>query len=132
MSNEKVVEGQTKKSEERPMLAFTLALVGLIIQSLIFAFRIFMIPLFVIIHRRIGSVIGLPMHSLVWIFVAIILLGLELIGVIMMYSSDVSKVRIGSTIVLVTSLLAYPTLWGFFVGSILSLIGSILGLIWKS
>jgi hypothetical protein len=91
-----------------------------------------MVPLFITIHRRVGSFIGLPMHPLVWIFVTIVLLGLELIGVILIYSSDVSKVRIGSTIVLVTSLLAYPTLWGFFIGSILSLIGSILGLIWKS
>lgn len=132
MSEEKVTKSQAKVSEEKPMLAFMLALAGFIIQSLIFAFRVFMIPLLIAIHRRIGSFIGLPMHPLVWIFVTVVLLGLELIGVILMYSSDVNKVRIGSTIVLVTSLLAYPTLWGFFVGSIMSIIGSVLGLIWKS
>lgn len=132
MSDEKVTESQTKKVEEKPILAFALVLSGFVVQSLIFAFRILMIPLFITVHRRIGSLIGLPMHPLVWIFIASILLGLELVGVILVYSSDVSRVRIGSTIVLVTSLLAYPTLWGFFIGSILSLIGSILGLLWKS
>ena len=132
MSNEKTAESQAKKSEEKPILAFALVLAGFVVQALIFAFRVFMVPLFITIHRRVGSFIGLPMHPLVWIFVTVVLLGLELIGVILIYSSDVSKVRIGSTIVLVTSLLAYSTLWGFFIGSILSLIGSILGLIWKS
>ncbi|MBO3757926.1 MAG: hypothetical protein QXS21_03100 [Thermoproteota archaeon] len=132
MSNEKVVESQTKKAEEKPMLAFALVLAGFIVQSLIFAFRIFRSSIFIMVHRRIVSLIGLPMYPLIWVFVATIVLGLELVGVILIYSSDINKVRIGSTIVLVTSLLAYPTLWGFFVGSILSIIGSILGLLWKS
>lgn len=132
MSNEKIEEKQIGKSEEKPILAFSLVLAGFVTQVLIFFFRIVTLPLVEYIRRRIGSFFGLPMHPIVWIIIGVILLGLELVGVILIYSSDVSKVRVGSSLVLIASLLSYPTIWGFFIGSVLSITGSILGLTWKS
>ncbi len=41
-----------------------------------------------------------------------------------------SSFRTGSVLVLVASILAIPTAWGFFVGSLMMIIGSILGLTW--
>lgn len=57
---------------------------------------------------------------------------LVIVGAVMMNSGVQSKVKTGSIIVLVFSILSLPTVGGgFFIGFILGLIGSILGLTWK-
>lgn len=48
-----------------------------------------------------------------------------------MNTADLSRVRTGSTLVLVASIIAFPTMFGFILGSLLMLVGSILGLIWQ-
>ncbi|MDA4125466.1 MAG: hypothetical protein OK438_08515 [Thaumarchaeota archaeon] len=54
------------------------------------------------------------------------------IGSIMMNNSDKSRVKTGSILVLVFTIIgAIFTVGGFFLGFILALIGSILGLTWK-
>ncbi len=61
--------------------------------------------------------------------------GLEIVlgvlGVLWMNTRNLSKIRTGSTLVLVASIIAFPTMFGFMVGSLLMLIGSILGLTWQ-
>jgi len=55
-----------------------------------------------------------------------------LVGAIMIYSGERSKVRTGSILVLVFSILNLIFGGGgFFIGFILGLIGGILGLVWK-
>jgi len=66
-----------------------------------------------------------------WIPLLAVTLGVAVVGVFMMSHSEVSSFRTGSVLVLVASLLAFPTAWGFFAGSLLMLIGSILGLTWS-
>ncbi len=57
---------------------------------------------------------------------------LILVGATMIYSGEPSKVRIGSILVLIFSILSLLTVGGgFLIGFILGLIGGILGLTWK-
>src|SRR2546427_3589308 len=67
----------------------------------------------------------------VWIPLLAVTLGVAIVGVFMMSRPEVSSLRTGSVLVLVASLLAFPTAWGFFAGSLLMIIGSILGLAWS-
>lgn len=55
-----------------------------------------------------------------------------IVGAAMINSGDPSKVRTGSIIVLIFSILSLPLSGGgFIIGFILALVGSILGLVWK-
>ena len=56
---------------------------------------------------------------------------LALVGAILMNSSDAGRVRTGSILVLLASILSwFGTFGGFFIGFLLGLIGAILGLTW--
>ena len=74
---------------------------------------------------------GLGGFTWMWIPMLAVTLGVAVVGVFMMSRSEVSSFRTGSVLVLIASLLAFPTAWGFFAGSLLMLIGSILGLTWS-
>jgi len=63
--------------------------------------------------------------------VAIILGILTLIGAVMMNTTNKDKVRTGSILVLIFSIISLIGGGGFFIGFILCLVGSILGLTWK-
>lgn len=57
---------------------------------------------------------------------------IALIGAVMMNSTDKSRVRTGSIIVLIFSIISwFGSFGGFFLGFLLALIGSILGLTWN-
>ncbi len=57
---------------------------------------------------------------------------LALVGAIMMNSSDKGKVRTGAILVLIFSIISwFGAAGGFFIGFLLGLIGSILGLTWN-
>lgn len=60
------------------------------------------------------------------LFVAVLGLGLislGLIGVRMARSFQTATTRVGGLVLIISALLAYPTAWGFFAGSILMLLG---------
>ena len=128
--------------EEKPVAAFTLSLVGLILQGLGAAFFAYGS-----LYWRDGSTFGYPMMGpwmmfggpwfgvSFWspffaLFTAVVI-ALGVLGVIWMNGTNVSKVRTGSVLVLVASIIAFPTMFGFMIGSLLMLIGSILGLVWQ-
>lgn len=57
---------------------------------------------------------------------------ITLLGAVMMNSTDKSRVRTGSIIVLIFSIISwFGSFGGFFLGFLLALIGSILGLTWN-
>jgi len=60
--------------------------------------------------------------------VAIVALGFY--GALLMNSSSLARVRMGSTLVLIASIIAFPTMWGFLIGSLLMFVSSLLGLTW--
>lgn len=74
---------------------------------------------------------GLAGWILLWLASGVLVVVLGLIGILMMNSPSVSRVRAGSVIVLIVAIVAFPTLWGLFIGSLLMFLGSILGLLWE-
>lgn len=63
--------------------------------------------------------------------IVVVVMILGVLGVIWMNSINLSRVRAGSIMVLIASLIAFPTMFGFMIGSLLMLIGSTLGLTWQ-
>jgi len=58
---------------------------------------------------------------------------LIVIGGVLQYSGQKSKVRIGSIIVLIATIVGVPTtLFGMFIGGVLSTLGAYMGLTWDS
>ncbi len=140
---------------ERPSTAFTLSLVGFAIQ-LVAALLIVAAGLGVFeAYGRTGGMMGGMMGSYggsgmgfmgsyspwmmsglgfyvwAWIPILVIALAFGAIGLFMMNGVGVDSVRTGSILVLVGAVLAFPTVWGFVAGSLLMLVGGILGLTWS-
>ncbi len=127
--------------EDRPVGAFTLALIGLVLQMLAAVF----LASAMFYGWTSGSwgpgmmgpwmMVGAWSAGFFWfpLLVALtaMVIGLGLLGALWMNTSDLSRLRTGSTLVLVASVIASPTMFGFMVGSLLMLIGGILGLTWQ-
>ena len=69
-------------------------------------------------------------YAVLTILTAVVII-LGVIGVLWLNTTELMKVRAGATLVLIASLLAFPTMFGFAIGSMLMFIGSILGLTWR-
>jgi hypothetical protein len=116
---------------EKPTAAFVLSLLGsifIIIGGLIYA----------VIFSFIGGIfdfIGFGELGAMAMIIGVlgIVWGiLALVGAIMMNSEDKNKVRTGAILVLIFSILSwFGAAGGFFIGFLLGLIGSILGLTWN-
>lgn len=129
--------------EEKPVAAFTISLIGLALQTvgaMFFAYAMLygwgsgfwgpgmmMGPWMMMGGPWFGGALWSPLSSL--FAVAVIALGV--LGVFWMHASESSKVRTGSTLVLVASIIAFPTMFGFMIGSLLMLLGGVLGLTWQ-
>ncbi|MCP8308113.1 MAG: DUF4064 domain-containing protein [archaeon] len=128
-------------TEERPTAAFTLSIIGVAFQFVAGLFLVFVMFTFPYTinngHTGPGMMMPVMMFSPVfgfgifWLILAILIIAIGLYGALLMNSSDLSRVRTGSTLVLIASILAFPVVWGFIVGSLLMFIGSILGLTWQ-
>jgi len=116
---------------EKPTAAFVLSLLGaifIIIGGLIYA----------VIFSIIGGVFdfigfgGLGAMAMLIGVLGVVWGILVLVGAIMMNSEDKSKVRTGAVLVLIFSILSWVgAAGGIFIGFLLGLIGSILGLTWN-
>lgn len=118
-----------QKMAEKPTAAFVLSLLGSI-------FIIIGGLLYIILFSWLGGMLdffggfGLGMTimgvlGLIWGIIA-------LVGAIMMNSTDKNKVRTGAILVLIFSILSWiGAAGGIFIGFLLGLIGSILGLTWN-
>jgi hypothetical protein len=123
-------------TQEKPTIAFVLSLIGgifILLGGLVYLARGFIITVFTGWIPFVGIV-----GAAVGAFVAIIgILGI-LWGILVIYgatligSGETEKVRTGSILVLIFSIISWiGAAGGFFIGFILGLIGAILGLIWK-
>jgi len=135
--------------ENRPIAAYTLAMVGVAFQAIA--------ALFVILKAALSTTVGIgwytmppdwmapwgmgywmqglpytrhPILAVVWAVSAIVIFALGIYGAVLMNSTNIGRVRMGSVMVLVVSMIAFPTMWGFFTGSLLMFVGSLVGLIW--
>jgi hypothetical protein len=117
---------------ERPTAAFVLSLIGgifILIGSLVaFAFAGILGGAMMFLPFLGGFGALLIILGILGVIFGIIII----IGAVMINSGDPSKVRAGSILVLIFSILSLLTTGGgFLIGFILALIGSILGLVWK-
>jgi len=133
---------ETLTGEDKPTVAFALSIAGAALQTvaaigvgLLMAFFGGSFPWWG--WRRwwegVGQV-GWTQWSiivLIWVALAAVILVLSFWGASWINSGDPSRVRSGSVIVLVAGLIAFPTLWGFGVGSLLMIAAAIIGLAWK-
>jgi len=130
-------------TENKPITAYVLAVVGVALQSvaaLVLICAVFLFSEEWWGYRMMGPWMmhGWGNHSFsyiwvsVWIGIMITVIGLGAYGAISMNSSNIDNVRTGATMVLVASVIAFPTMWGFFIGSLLMFISSLLGLTWQS
>ena len=71
--------------------------------------------------------------GLTWIWIPMVVASIAMgaLGVYIINSSRVDSVRLGSVLVLIAAVLAFPTAFGFVVGSLLMVAGGVLGLIWS-
>lgn len=128
--------------EEKPTAAFTLSLIGLAIQIVgaVFlhsALCFYLAPTSWGWHGMMmpwmmwGWWSPIPFWPSVLIILTAIVIGVGTVGVLWMNTTDLRRVRDGATLVLIASIIAFPTMFGFVVGSILMFIGGILGLTWR-
>ncbi len=128
---------------DKPTAAFALSTAGLAFQvlgGLMFAYFVSYLPSYGFGFGMMGPwmMFGWPRmagYFSYWLPVLAVLsvaeITLAVIGVVWMNTTALSRVRTGSVLVLVASIIAFPTMFGFMVGSLLMLVGSILGLTWE-
>lgn len=142
-----------KQTAERPTVPFGLSLAGLIISAvatlIVGAAGVGMFGSFGY-GSRMGGMMGgyygatgmmngyAPWgmsgwggYAWIWIPLLVASIAIAAFGVFLINSSKLGNVRIGSGLVLVGAVLAFPTAFGFVVGSLLMGLGAILGLIWS-
>ncbi|MGC8593721.1 MAG: hypothetical protein ACP5LF_05500 [Nitrososphaeria archaeon] len=61
-------------------------------------------------------------------FLGFIVLALGITGIWLLSSGEKDKATVGSVLIIAGSVMAFPTMFGFMVGSLLMLIGGIMGL----
>lgn len=135
--------------ENRPVAAYTLSTVGAALQAVAALFVIYMLSFFSTVvsnwrevhpERMMPWMMGHwlsgypytyhPLWGIIWLISTVVIVALSFYGALMMNSSSLARVRMGSTLVLIASIIAFPTMWGFMIGSLLMFVGSLLGLTW--
>jgi hypothetical protein len=71
-----------------------------------------------------------PYWGLLWLVAGAAVLAVGALGVVWMYDVRPERVHVGAVLVLLAAVLAFPTMWGFMVGSLLMFVAAILGLTW--
>jgi hypothetical protein len=130
--------------EDRPTAAFTLSVVGLVLQVLAGVFLLYVISYYSSSYGFFGygmmgpwMMFGGPWNYgysywlPVFVSVAAVEIALGVLGVLWLNTANLNRIRTGSVFVLVASVIAFPTMFGFMIGSLLMLVGSILGLTWQ-
>ena len=128
--------------EEKPIAAFTLSIIGLALQVVGGMFSTYgmfygwgfgpggpgmMGPWMMMGGPWSAGFLWSPFSAVF----TVVVIALGVMGVLWMNTTGVSRVRTGSALVLIASMIAFPTMFGFMLGSLLMLIGGILGLAWQ-
>lgn len=111
--------------------AYWLSVVGLIFQGISALMIASMFLFFGPFTGMMGSYARMPWFgwmSGVWLIILAVVIGLGIFGLMWMGSRVAEKIRGGAIIVLIAAVISFPTMWGFGIGSILMLVGAILGL----
>lgn len=142
--------GQAQTSEtQRPAMVYPLALAGVILEAVGLVFFGVMFGLFFAPYRYYpyyhagmmwgywGMMGGYAPFGFglwwlgVWLVFGIVSIALGVYGLRLVSSTDLSKIRTGSVMLLISAIIAFPSMWGFFAGSALLFVASIVGLVWQ-
>lgn len=128
-------------SEDRPVAAYTVSMLGVVLQvvSIIFmTYMSFYAPFAGYSPMGPGMMMGPSMMGAFasgWgpfgALLGVVVIALGVVGVLWMNSVDITRVRTGATLVLIASIIALSTMFGFGIGALLMLVGGILGLTWQ-
>lgn len=122
---------------EKPTAAFVLSLIGgilILIGGLLYAIVGAYCGAFISMFESIApGAMGLGALIFVMMALGVIFGIIVIVGSAMIYQAEPSKVKTGSILVIIFSILSLFTAGsgGFIVGFVLGLIGGILGLVWK-
>jgi len=127
-------------TQDRPVAALTISIIGLALQALgAMFFTSMMLYGWGFLWGRsmmmgpwmMGGWPGAFLWAPIFVVFTVAVVAIGVMGVVWMNSSSLSRVRTGSTLVLVTAVISFPTMFGLVIGSLLMLIGGILGLTWQ-
>ena len=129
--------------EEKPVAAFTISLIGLALYAIGTIASIYamysgfgggllgpgtmMGPGMMMGGAWSTGFLWSPLSSILTVFAV----ALGSLGVLWMNVEKLNRVRTGSTLVLVSSIITFSTMSGFMLGSLLMFIGGIIGLTWQ-
>ena len=140
------METMSAVRENKPVAAFTLSGVGLAFQGIGGLLLVYIVSFSSSNYGYFGfGMMGpwmmfggwpwmfgfSPFWFVFFIIFAAVEIAFAVMGVLWMNTANIGKIRTGSVFVLVASIIAFPTMWGFMIGSLLMLVGSILGLTWQ-
>jgi hypothetical protein len=134
------------QTPDKPVAAYTLALIGVAFQAIGAFYAVFLASFAAAMPFGGPGMMG-PWMMGPWMmggtwmlggwwapfsvgFAAVVLV-LGVLGVLWLGTGQLDRVRAGATLVLVVAVVAFPTMFGFMIGSLLMFVGSILGLTWQ-
>ncbi len=114
----------------KPRAAIAISSVGLAFQVLAFLFEMAILAL---ASSRRSFVLGpfIFFWSVPFMMVGIVFIALGSVGLAFLSSGKKVEVSLGGMLLIISSVFGFPTLFGFFIGSVLMFIGGILALIWS-
>jgi hypothetical protein len=103
---------------------------GFQILALLIEFAIFTLAIFVPLRHT--AIYGpfIFVWSASFIMMGLILIAVGIIGIYFMKSGERRRVSVGGLLLIVASVFAFPTMFGFFLGSFLMFVGGILAIVW--
>lgn len=132
--------------QDRPTAAFTLSVIGLALHAIAALYLVYAViygssftgggmftsttmmgPWMMMSGPWSFGFGGLPFITLF----GLLIIGLGVFGTVWLNTSDPRKIRSGATLVLIASIISFPTMFGFMIGSLLMFIGSLMGLTWQ-
>lgn len=135
--------------ENKPVAAFTLAIIGAALQAVALLFVGYRVAFYSVLvsnwrelnpERLMPWMMGHwmngypftihPLWGILWLILAVVIVAVGVYGAVLINSANLRRVRMGATLVLVASIIAFPTMWGFVIGSLLMFVGSLLALTW--
>lgn len=119
-------------NSQKPRAAIVISSAGLAFQLLAILVEIAVLSLAAFIPSGRAITMGpfIFFWSVPFITMGVIFFALGVAGIALLNAGERTKVAVGGTLLIVSSVFAFPTLYGFFIGSVLMFVGGILAIIW--
>ncbi|MCL4343592.1 MAG: hypothetical protein M1291_01340 [Thaumarchaeota archaeon] len=116
----------------KPRVAIAISLAGLVFQlsALLLEIAVFALAAFAPSGRAVTLGPFIFFWSVPFIMLGLIFIALGLAGIAFLNTGKRARVTAGGMLLIISSIFAFPTLFGFFIGSALMFVGGILAIIW--